>query len=105
MAKPIYFQLGTFTDSIIEAIGLKNAGAQVLTGVREEIEKMAADQIMNAFEDTIGIKEAKMMDKLMEDHPEITEIDALLLIADDMPGLKSEIEKKLNSLYKVLAYN
>jgi 2-methylisocitrate lyase-like PEP mutase family enzyme len=83
---------------------VKEINAPTLLKIRAQIEKMAADRVIASFIDQIGTKEAKMLDKLMEDHPEISEIDALLLMSDDMPGLKLEIEKNINSLYKELTY-
>lgn len=100
----MYFKINQFVDDVIGAIGLNDINSPTIFKIRAEIEKMAADRIIVSFIDQIGIKEAKMLDKLMEDHPEISEIDAFLLMSDDMPGLKLEIEKNINSLYKELTY-
>ncbi len=105
MTKPIYFKAQNFIDSVVEDMKLGEVNSPTLYKIRQMIEERLAHRVMTTFMTYLGTKEMDVFAKLMEDHPEITEIDALIMMAPEIPGLKEGLEKNIDSLHKELTYD
>jgi len=105
MPKQNYFNPDKFIDDIIAAMNLGNADAATLLALREEIETLLNERIVNTVIGGFGKREMELFEKILEDHPELDEIDAMMVIAPEVPGLKESLDRTLNSLYFELAYN
>ncbi|MBP7058117.1 hypothetical protein KBB06_02120 [Candidatus Gracilibacteria bacterium] len=105
MAKAIYFQVDKFVDSVIKDMKLHDINAPTRLALHQMIEEKLAERIVLTIIDHFGAKEVEMFDKLLNDHPEMSEIDAMIMMAPDIQGLKEDLENRVNSLYKELTYD
>jgi hypothetical protein len=106
MAKaPLYFQVNKFVDEVIKAMKIGKTSDFKNAALREEIEARLGDRIIVTVINSMETRELKIFESLMVDHPELDEIDALMVMAPNMPGLKEKLERNINSLYAELAYD
>jgi hypothetical protein len=104
MSKPQYFNPNAFIDDAIVAMDLKNVSALTLKSLREEIEIMLAQRIIDSVVGAMTKKELALFDKLLEDHPELDEIDAIMILAPNIPGAKEKLDAQINSLFQELVH-
>lgn len=105
MPKQNYFNPDKFIDEVIAAMSLGDTDAATTLALREEIEVLLNDRIVSTVIGAFDKREMELFEKILEDHPELDEIDAMMVIAPEVPGLKESLERALNSLYFELAYN
>jgi len=104
MPKPIYFNPDKFIDDVIAAMNLGEVTAATLLALREEIEALLNERIISTVIGGFSARELSLFEKILEDHPELDEIDALMVIAPEIPGLKETLERSIDSLFFELAY-
>jgi hypothetical protein len=47
----------------------------------------------------------KLFERILADHPELDEVDALMVLAPSIDGLKEKMERNINSLFYELIKN
>ncbi len=105
MAKTTYFDPKIFVASVIDAMKLGEVTAPTMMAMQREIEGLLSDRILGTVIDSMGEKELKMFNNMLEDHPELNEMDALMVLAPSIDGLKEKLERAINSLYGELVYD
>ncbi|MCA9373961.1 MAG: hypothetical protein R3B71_02305 [Candidatus Gracilibacteria bacterium] len=100
-----YLDVDAFVSDVLEAMKLGDVPAPVLVELRETIADRLADRIMNTILSSFGDKEMKMYENVLQDHKELDELDALMIISQNIDGLPDKIERNINSLYEELIYN
>ena len=105
MSKPQYFNIQKFIDEAIKDMKLGDVAAPTMLALRETIEARLSDRILVTVIDGMGEREMKLFETLLTDHPELDEIDALMVMAPEMPGLREKLENSINSLYAELTYD
>jgi hypothetical protein len=103
--KPSYFDSEKFITAVLKAMKLDTAPAPTVLALREEIENLLTARIVGTVIDGMGKKEIEMYNNILNDHPEIDEMDALMMLAPSIEGLKEKMERNLNSLYSELVYD
>ena len=105
MSKPKYFDMDKFIDSIIEDMKLEKANTLVLKDIREMIAERLADRLITTVFRAFTEREIQLSQQMVKDHPEIDEMDAIMIVAKDVKGLDEEIERQIESLYSELVYD
>lgn len=105
MPKPIYFKPDSFVDDVLKAMKLGRVSAPTMLGLREEIESLLNERIITTVIGGFGRRELDLFEKILEDHPELDEVDALMVIAPEVPGIKDSMERAINSLFFELTYS
>jgi hypothetical protein len=103
--KPSYFDSEKFIAAVLKEMGLDKEPAPMLLALREEIENVLVARIIGTVINKMGKKEMAMYTNICSDHPEIDEMDALMILAPSIEGLKEAMERNLNSLYSELVYD
>jgi hypothetical protein len=99
MKKTLYFNAEKFIDDVIEKMDLGNAKAVTMKELRDEIELTLNERIVGTVIDSFSQRELTLFEQLLEDHPELDEIDALMVLAPGVEGLKDRLEREINSLF------
>ena len=94
-----YFNPQTFVDDVIEAMKLGETTAPVMLELRKAVEKRLSDRIIITILDSFEDREMKLYERLLADHQELDDIDVLMMIAPQIPGIREKMERGINSLY------
>lgn len=100
-----YLDVNAFVDDVIAAMKLGKVAAPVLVELREALADRLADRIMNTIISSFGDREMKMYENVLKDHPELDELDGLMVVAPNIDGLSDKVERNINSLYQELIYD
>lgn len=95
----IYFNIDNFVDMILKEVKMDKASPEVLDELRLEIAQTLSDRVTATLIASLGEKELFLMNKTLEDHPELDEIDCLSIITSYVPGLDQKILKAVDDLY------
>jgi hypothetical protein len=100
--KKSYFRPEEFIERVFKATGMDKAPLLMQEELKLELIQTLmttiSNTILNAFED----KELFMLQKMLEDHPEIEQIDAITIIAASIPGLEQRLGEVVEDLYEEL---
>lgn len=102
MAQAKYFNPESFIDQVMEAMKLGKASESEIQHLRDEIELQLSQRIVDTVVSSMGKREIALFEKILDDHPELDEIDAIMMLAPDMPELKDKMERQINSLFAEL---
>lgn len=105
MSKPLYFDPKNFVDEVIKSFMFGHMTAPVMLELRKSIEKRLSDRIIITILDGFGDREMKLYERLLADHEELDDIDVLMMIAPQIPGIREKLERQINSLYHELVYD
>ena len=105
MSKPQYFKIEKFIDEVIKDMKLGDAPAPTMLALREAIEAKLSDRILATVINGMEERELILFETMLTDHPELDEIDALMVLAPQIHGLKEKMERNINSLYSELTYD
>lgn len=84
---------------------MENASPEVKEELSNEIAQTLSDRVTATVIASMGDKEIFLLEKTLEDHPELDEIDALSIITSYIPGLDDRIVKAVSDLYDELVEN
>lgn len=103
--KPVYFNIENFVQMVLKETHMDKADPKVVEELGLEISQTLSDRITATVVSSLGDKEMFLLDKTLEDHPELDEIDALSMITAYVPGLNDRILKEVSDLYEELVDN
>lgn len=103
--KPVYFNIENFVQMVLKETGMDKSEPKVMEELSLEISQTLSDRITATVIASLGDKELFLLDKTLEDHPELDEIDALSMITAYVPGLNDRILKEVSDLYDELIDN
>ena len=103
--KPVYFNAENFVQMLLKETGMDKADPKVIEELSLEISQTLSDRITATVITSLGDKEMFLLEKTLEDHPELDEIDALSIITSYIPGLDDRILKEVSDLYEELVGN
>lgn len=95
----MYFNIDNFVDMILKEVKMDKSSPEVLDELRLEIAQTLSDRVTATLIASLGEKELFLMNKTLEDHPELDEIDCLSIITSYVPGLDQKILKAVDDLY------
>lgn len=99
MKKAHYFSPVSFVDDVIHSMKLGKTSDTSLFALREEIERLLSERIISSLISCFEERELNLFEKMLEDHPELDEIDALMILGPEVPGAKENLERQINSLF------
>ncbi len=105
MQKGTYFDSERFVSEAIGAMKLGETNAVTLQALRDEIENLLADRIIGTVIGSMDRKAMQTYKNILEDHPELDEMDALMMLLPAIDGLRDKLERAINSLYNELIYD
>ncbi|MBD3270636.1 hypothetical protein GF376_03865 [Candidatus Peregrinibacteria bacterium] len=100
-----FFDADQFVHNVLIASKMMDADPQTIDELAIEIKGLLSTRIMETIVDSFGERELFLLNKLLEDHPQIDEIDALSLIVPMVDGLDELIIKTVDGLFDELIEN
>lgn len=101
----MYFNIEDFIDMILREVKMDKASPEVMAELKMEIGRTVSDRVTSTIITSLGEKELFLMNKTLEDHPELDEIDCLSIITSYVPGLDQKILKAVDDLYEEMVEN
>lgn len=101
----MYFNLQNFIDEVIQEMNFGEMTAPVMLELRNAIEKRLSDRIIITVINSFGDREMKLYERLLVDHEELDDLDVMMMIAPEIPGIREKLERAINSLYHELTYD
>lgn len=103
--KPFYFNPDTFVREVFKALHFDAKDKAAHAALRKEIVAALGDRVMATIFNSFRQRDIQLFEKMLQDHPELEQIDAVLLIAPQIKGLKERLERQINSLYFELIHD
>jgi hypothetical protein len=100
--KTLYFSPTEFGDRVIKDMNLGEVSPETLEGLHEQIEAMLSERILDTVIGAFTKRDLELFEKMLEDHPELDEVDALMVLGTSIDGLKEKLERAIQSLYQEL---
>jgi hypothetical protein len=97
--KGIYFNTENFVEMILKEVKMDNAVPKVKDELSREIAQTLSDRVTAVVVASLSEKDVFLLQKTIEDHPELDEIDCLSIITSYVPGLDDRILKAVNDLF------
>jgi len=97
--KGVYFNSDNFVEMVLKEVKMDKASPQVKEELSGEIAQTLSDRVTSVVVASLGEKELFLLQKTMEDHPELDEIDCLSIISSYIPGLDDRILKAVSDLF------
>ena len=96
---PLYFKPDSFVDEVFKALKIDPREKAAHAELREEVVIALGDRIMATIFNNFAQREIKLFEQMLQDHPELDPIDAVMIIAPQIEGLTEALERNINSLY------
>lgn len=97
--KPQYFNADNFVNALLKELKMDKASPKMLEDLRTEIALTLAERVNAVVVSSMGPNELFLLEKTIEDHPELDEIDCLSIITPYIPDLDQRILKAVDDLY------
>jgi hypothetical protein len=103
--KPQYFDPKFFVDKVMNDVDFGEIDQKTRSALEEGIQRRLAERIVAAIIDGFNEREFVLLENVIENHPELDDIDAIMLISNDIPNLKDRLEKAITDLYDEMVYD
>ncbi len=100
-----YFNSQAFVDKVLEDCDLGNVSAQERAELEEQVERRLSERITATVINGMTDKDMQLYEKVLSDHPELDDMDALTVIASNLPDLQLKLLKSIQDLYEELTYD
>lgn len=101
----INFSFEKFVDHVIETMKLGDLSDEMKAKFEMEISKALADRIITTMVNAMTEENLKMYDRVREENPDFTTIEAIMIVVDQIPELHEVLIKNVNDLAKELTHN
>lgn len=98
----IYFDAEAFMEKVIKEMHLEDAPPGFLDQLKDEIELSLTERIVGTIIDNFRTEDLERFEKMMVDHPDWDEFDAVMVIAPEIPGLKEKLRSAIDVLFREL---
>ncbi len=103
--KPQYFDPKVFVDKVMHDCEFGKLDESTERALREGIQRRLAERIVASVIESFTEREIALLEKVIEDHPELDDIDAIMLIATEVQNLQERLEKAIMDLYEEMVYD
>ena len=103
--KTQYFDPRGFVQKVMQDSKFGEMSDTTRRALEEGIHRRLGERIMATIIDQFSEREFTIMEKMMEDHPEIDNLDAIILVAGEIPHLQALLEKAVMDLYEEMTYD
>lgn len=100
-----YFNSQAFVDKVLEDCDLGDISAQVRAELQEQVERRLSERITATVINSMNDKDMQVYEKVLADHPELDDMDALTVVASNLPDLQLKLLKSIQDLYDELTYD
>ncbi len=100
-----YFNSQAFVDKVLEDCDLGDVSAQVRAELEEQVERRLSERITATVINGMTDKDMQLYEKVLADHPELDDMDALTVVASSLPDLQIRLLKSIQDLYDELTYD
>ena len=103
--KPQYFDSKVFVDKVMRDCNFGEIDDKTREALEEGIQRRLAERIVATLIDSFTEREFALLEKVIESHPELDDIDAIMLISNEIPNLQERLEKAIMDLYEEMTYD
>lgn len=100
-----YFNSQAFVDKVLEDCQLGDVSAQERSELEEQVERRLSERITATVINGMTDRDMQLYEKVLADHPELDDMDALTVIASNLPDLQVKLLKSIQDLYEELTYD
>lgn len=97
--KPQYFNADNFVKALLKDLKMDKSDPKIVEDLSKEIALTLAERVNAVVVSSMGPNELFLLQKTIEDHPELDEIDCLSIITPYIPDLDQRILKAVDDLY------
>lgn len=101
----IYFDLESYVAKIMQECGMQNSSEETKKALTEEIGITLTDRVNATVVNSLTADDLFLMEKTMEDHPELDRLDVLSIITSYIDGLDEKIVTAVDELYGEIVDN
>jgi hypothetical protein len=105
MAKAKYFNPKDFVNKVIADSHLGDVDEKTRSVLEDAVQRRLAERITATIINQFNEKEFVLLEKILDDHPELDEIDAISVISSNIPGLQDKLGKAVTDLYEEITYD
>ncbi len=91
-----------FIKKVIEDSQLGEMPGEERAKLERSIARRMEERVTTTIIDSFGEEEFGVFNEILDDHPELDEIDALSLVAAKIPGLQERLNEAMQKLYDEL---
>lgn len=103
--KPVYFSTEKFIEALLKDVKMDKADPEIKQELANEISQTLSERVTAVVVASLQEKDLFLLEKTMEDHPELDTIDCLSIITSYIPGLDDRIVKAVEDLYDEIVEN
>lgn len=100
-----YFNSQAFVDKVLQDCDLGDVSAQERAELEEQVERRLSERITATVINSMTDRDMNLYEKVLADHPELDDMDALTVIASNLPDLQLKLLKSIQDLYDELTYD
>ncbi len=100
-----YFNSKAFVQKVLDDCDLGEVSSSLRGELEEQVERRLAERITAVIVHNFEDKELTLFEKVMQDHPELDDIDAMTIVAAGIPDLQVKLLKGIQDLYEELTYD
>ncbi len=99
------FNLKSFIQEVLMACKFANLSNKERLALEEAIERMLTERIIATIISSFGDKDVEMYEKLFLENSNIDQLEAILSVAAEIPGIREKVDKATQNLAGELTYN
>ena len=100
-----YFNPQAFVDKVLDDCKLGDVDANVRAELAEQVERRLSERITATIINAMTDKDMRLYEKVLADHPELDDMDALTVVASSLPDVQVKMLKSIQDLYEELTYD
>lgn len=101
----VYFDLDNYVAKIMAECEMQNSSAETKDALKKEIGITLADRVNSTIVKSLTAEDLFLMEKTMQDHPELDTINVLSIITSYIDGLDEKIVTAVDDLYEEIVEN
>lgn len=98
-----YFSLESFINSIVGELHMDTHDDQFLADLRRSLEETLRQRLIATIAESLNQRELTLFEQMEGDHPELSDLDALMITLHDIDGIKEKLTATINTLHEELA--
>lgn len=95
-----YFNLESFIDSIIAELHTDATDEKTMADLRSSLESLLRQRLIATVAESLNDRELTLFEHMEGDHPELSDLDALMLTLHDVDDIKDRLTETINQLHE-----
>ncbi len=101
----VYFDIDNYVAKIVAECGMHISSEEMEKALKKEITMTLANRVNSTIVNSLSANDLFLMQKTMEDHPELDTINVLSIITSYIDGLDEKIVSAVDDLYGEIVEN